>query len=62
MFPNLTATVSDHLRHCVKHFSNPLSGSKSNIYEKVCNFEQVNFILDYLAKARNSVIKKENQV
>ena len=60
---SLTATVSDHLPQVVvvsKHFSNPPLGSKSDIYERVWdNFDQENFILDYLARDFSSVIKKE---
>ena len=51
---NLTAIVSDHLPQFVNAsniFSNSPSGSKSNIYEQdLTNFQQENFILDYLAE------------
>ena len=60
---NLAATVSDRLPQFVvafNSFSNSPSGSKPNIYERdSTNFDQENFILDYLAEDWGSVIKKE---
>ena len=57
---NLTVKVSDHLpQFVINIFSNSTSGSKSNIYQRNwTNFDQENFILDYLAEDWNRVIKK----
>ena len=60
---NLTATVSDHLPQFVitsNIFSNSPLGIKLNIYGRDwTNFDQENFILDYLAEDWNSIIEKE---
>ena len=60
---NLAATVSDHLPQFAvasNSFSDSPSGSKPNTSERDwTNFNQENFILNYLAEDWDSVIKKE---
>ena len=60
---SLIATVSDHHPQFVltsSIFFNLSLGRESNIHEKDwANFDQENFILDYLAKDWNSIIKME---
>ena len=60
---NLTASIPDTLSQFTiasNIFSKSPLGSKSNIYERDwTNFDQVNFILDYLAEDWNSIIKKK---
>ena len=61
---NLTGTISDHLLQFLivpNTFSNSPS-NKSNIYETDWfNFDQENFILDYLTTDWNETLKKEVQ-
>ena len=60
---NLTTTISDHLPPFVigsNIFCNSPLGRKSNIYERDWpNFDQENFIIDYLTEQWNSINKKK---